>query len=75
MKAILEFDLPDDARDLRMALKINAISAMIWEFNEYLRGLTKHGEDGMDPATCTAIREAWIAYVSDTGGGLSDIEL
>jgi hypothetical protein len=45
MKAILEFDLPDDARELRLALKASAYLAVLWDFDQKLRAVIKYGED------------------------------
>jgi len=43
MKAILEFDLPDDAGELLEVLSVPEYTSVLLAFREQLRTLTKHG--------------------------------
>lgn len=45
MKAILEFDLPEDADQHRMHLNAGKYHAIIWEYLSALRSKIKYGEE------------------------------
>lgn len=46
MKAILEFNLPEETDDFKMYSKALDAHLFIEEFRNYLRGLHKHGYEG-----------------------------
>ena len=47
MKAILKFDLsiPEDQQDFDRVTKALNMAVAIWEYDQYLRGEYKHGEN------------------------------
>jgi len=48
MKAILEFDLPEDNEEFNLAVKASAMSVVIWGINSKLRGILKYDENISD---------------------------
>lgn len=44
MKAILEFNLPDDQEDYDMANKAVSYKVALWEISQYLRSEVKYNE-------------------------------
>jgi hypothetical protein len=44
MKAILEFDLPEDYHEYKMANKANDMHSVLWDFNQWLRSKIKYHE-------------------------------
>lgn len=44
MKAILEFDLPEDNIEFNMAVKASDIHAALWDFKQKLRSHIKYEE-------------------------------
>ena len=46
MKAILEFDLPDDREEYERANAATKLCGFIWDYENYLRGEVKH--NGLD---------------------------
>lgn len=47
MKAILEFDLPEDGDDFKKAANANELSLVLWDLDQWLRSNTKYAPDGM----------------------------
>lgn len=45
MKAILEFNLPEDQYAFNLASKAGNIHNVIWTLDQYLRTTLKHGSD------------------------------
>lgn len=45
MKAILEFDLPEDRAEHAAAVNGSKWKALLWEIDQWLRGIAKHGSD------------------------------
>ena len=43
MKAILEFELPEDNQDFRLATKASAMYATLWELDQFLRVEIRYG--------------------------------
>lgn len=41
-KAHLEFSLPEEAEDHRLALDAPRYRTVLWDFDQWLRGLAKH---------------------------------
>ena len=50
MKAILEFDLPEDREEWEMARRSEDIYLALWDTFTYLRGQYKHSDPEMFPA-------------------------
>lgn len=73
MKAILEFNLPEDAEEHANCLQGRAAKAALWDLDQFLRGRIKHGEMSDDArAAYTDAREALHNALSDHGITLSD---
>jgi hypothetical protein len=45
MKAILEYNLPDDASDHLRAVQVNHAWVALYDIDSMLRNLLKHGDD------------------------------
>ena len=45
MKAILEFNLPDDDHEFKMATTGASMHSVLWEMDQWLRSNTKHTPD------------------------------
>lgn len=43
MKAILEFNLPEEAQEFETATKASQLASTIRDLDNYIRGLRKHG--------------------------------
>jgi len=57
MKAILEFNLPEDAHEYDLMNKAVDMSVVLHEFDQYLRGRLKY-EDNISVEAYDAIEEA-----------------
>lgn len=44
MKAILEFDLPEDNSEFRNAVNANGMFSVLWDLDQHLRSKIKHGD-------------------------------
>lgn len=55
MKAILEFNLPDDHHEFEDAINGGDWKSVVWDINQYLRSKTKYAPDDMP-------EEAYKAY-------------
>ena len=44
MKAILEFDLPEDNHDFKAAINGNSYRNAIWDYDQWLRSEMKYGD-------------------------------
>jgi hypothetical protein len=55
MKAILEFNLPDDHIDFEDAVNGQRWSLAMWELDQHLRSQTKHPPEGMSDDTWKAL--------------------
>ena len=44
MKAILEFNLPDDEVDYKLAVNAASFYSAVWEYDQFLRSQLKHVE-------------------------------
>jgi hypothetical protein len=58
MKAILEFNLPDDQPEFDMAVNGGKWSLAMWELNNWLRSQTKHPAADMSDDTYKAFEDA-----------------
>ena len=43
MKAILEFKLPEDNQDFRLATKASAMYSTLWDLDQFLRAEIRYG--------------------------------
>lgn len=57
MKAILEFNLPEDAHEYNLMNKAVDMSVILHEFDQYLRGRLKY-EDNMSVEVYDALQDA-----------------
>jgi|TARA_R110000787_G_scaffold204775_1_gene315279 hypothetical protein len=57
MKAILEFNLPDDQHEFIMASEGEAMNSVIWDMDQWLRGKIKHAPDSVSDDTLEAYQE------------------
>ena len=57
MKAILEFDLPEDGDDFKKAANANELSLVLWDLDQWLRSNTKYAPDGMSADTYNAYQD------------------
>ena len=44
MKAILEYDLPDEREEFEIAVKSRDYFCQLWDIDQHLRSLLKHGD-------------------------------
>ena len=51
MKAILEFNLPEDQEEFQDAINGTKFRIMLWEFDQYIRSQTKYAPDSMSEDT------------------------
>lgn len=58
MKAILEFDLPDDQSDFESAINGYKWESAMWEMNQYLRSVTKYASDETSAEVIEALDKA-----------------
>jgi hypothetical protein len=54
MKAILEFNLPEDNIEYELVNKAGKMHSVLWEMDQWLRGQTKHAPDTMSEDTYNA---------------------
>lgn len=57
MKAILEFNLPDDEAEFELANKGAKMHYVLWQIDQWLRSNTKHAPDNMNEHTYQAYVE------------------
>ena len=58
MKAILEFNLPDDQDDFKKATDGYKWALAAWDMDQYLRSQTKYAPDSMPEEVYNALQEA-----------------
>ena len=51
MKATLEFSLPNDKWEFKMANESAAMHSVIWDMDQWLRKMIKHAPDSMSEDT------------------------
>jgi len=54
MKAILEFNLPEDRIEFEQANNAQKMSSVLWDMDQWLRSNTKHVPDTMSEDTYNA---------------------
>ena len=60
MKAILEFNLPEDEREFQLASKGTSIASALWKYDQYLRNEVKYNYEKYSEAelnTFITVRE------------------
>lgn len=57
MKAILEFDLPDDHDEFLKASHANELSLVLWDLDQWLRSQTKYAPDDMSEDSYKAYQD------------------
>lgn len=68
MKAILEFDLPEDASEFEDCAKGPKFSAAAWNFDQTLREWLKYGHEFKTPdAALQAARDEFRKRLADNG--------
>ena len=68
MKATLEFNLPDDEREFKIATQSNEMHSMIWNMDQWLRAKTKYAPDSMSEDTYNAFeacRESLHDFINE----------
>ena len=54
MKAILEFNLPNEKWEFKIANESSAMHSVLWDMDQWLRGQTKYAPDDMSEDTYNA---------------------
>tara|TARA_R110002096_G_scaffold312525_1_gene506875 strand:- start:515 stop:742 length:228 start_codon:yes stop_codon:yes gene_type:complete len=57
MKATLEFNLPDDEREFKIATQSNEMYSVLWNMDQWLRTQTKYAPDSMSEEKYKAFDE------------------
>jgi hypothetical protein len=57
MKAILEFDLPNDSGEFRLASTASDMYNTLWEMDQWLRSVIKYAPDSMSDDTMCALEQ------------------
>jgi hypothetical protein len=57
MKAILEFNLPEDDNDLYLAINAKNIINVLWELDQHLRSNIKYADDSTTEDTIEAYQK------------------
>ena len=57
MKAILEFNLPEDQTEYQMANDASKMFSTLWDMKQWLRGQVKYAPDEMSQETYNAFEE------------------
>jgi hypothetical protein len=65
VKAILEFSLPEEAAEHKTAVAGAAWKGLVWELDQWLRGIAKHGDTGLVKAV--EVREKIRELLADEG--------
>jgi hypothetical protein len=47
MKATLEFELPEESKQLGEALKVGEYKCLLWDLDQWLRGILKYHDDSL----------------------------
>ena len=75
MKAILEFNLPEEECEHKIASRAMAWALVSWDMNKWLRDKLKYGHSYKDAdAALDAARDALFGLFSEHGVQLEDIE-
>lgn len=52
MKAILEFNLPEDSYECKMAHNASAMHSVLWDLDQWLRSQVKHADLNKEQWDC-----------------------
>ena len=69
MKAILEFNLPEDEPEFRVAQDGGKWKSVAWDFDQWLRNVIKHTEEKPCPQD---IRDKFYEILEDSGVTFDD---
>lgn len=67
MKAILEFNLPDESVEWGIYKDAEKMHSVLWQLDQYLRSIDKYGADGLDQIAAASIREHLHLLLSEHG--------
>jgi len=56
-KATLEFNLPEEQEEFLIACSAGAAAAAVWDFDQWLRNMVKHGAEPLDQETVSKVRD------------------
>lgn len=76
MKAILEFNLPDDESTFKMMNQAKDMHNILWELDQYLRSLIKYAPDGTSSDTLDAyqnVRNSLRELMSENNVTFDDV--
>lgn len=65
MKATLEFNLPEDELDLSNAINGNKFKLILWDMDQHLRNIVKHGENEEEVRVAEELRNKLREYFSE----------
>lgn len=66
MKAILEFNLPEDQREYEVVTQATKMQSFLWDFSQQLRNWQKYGHQFKDANDCLdKIREEFYRLIND----------
>jgi len=65
MKAILEFNLPEDELDLSNAINGNKFKLILWDMDQHLRNIVKHSENEEEVRVAEELRNKLREYFSE----------
>jgi hypothetical protein len=66
MKAILEFNLPDDQREYDIVLQSSRVQSFLWDFSQQLRSWDKYHHDFIDADDAlNKIRDEFYKLLND----------
>jgi len=57
MKAVLEFNLPEDDHEFEMATSGSKFHSVLWDMDQYLRAKIKYAPDDMSDDTLQAFEQ------------------
>jgi len=72
MKATLVFSLPDDEAAHRLAVNARRYWTVLWDYDQWLRGLAKHSDEDGDWAE--KARDKLHEMLAGEGVSLDDVE-
>lgn len=64
MKAILEFNLPEDELDLSNAINGNKFKLILWDMDQHLRSIAKYSENEEEVRVAEELRDKLQEYFS-----------
>jgi hypothetical protein len=67
MKAILEFNLPEEADEHLTAVKAGDWQMALWDVDQRLREIVKHGEDDKQADWAQELRDYLYEQLNDRG--------